>query len=411
VVYLRVYIQHMKILITGSRNPFALDMERKLAESGHTMYACDTFRSATGSHSKYLAGHDVTASPRHQTAEFIADIKRIVEERQIDMVVPCFEEAFYLASRHDELSAMTKLYTGQFDQLARLHDKVSFQRMAEENGVRIPKTLVAHDDASLRAAIDEFPQYFARAAFSRGGVALLTNTGALAGAVSIDDCHPTEDQPWLVQEFVEGPMVCSYSTLHDGVVTSHCTYRAPRQWEHSTGISFLGVDSTETLDMVRRFAEPMKYTGQLSFDFVESNGELFAIECNPRSTDGILLIEAEHLSAGITDPSAALTVVPPGTQVQLDFAVLADVFKEPLKQAPKTIHDLLHVSDYGSGWHDHLPTLWSFASLVRGEKMSRRDQVAILEAMANDVVWNGEPIDGMTAKDAQALADIHAERI
>ena len=401
----------MRLLITSSRNPFALDLVRKLAEQGHTVYACDTFNAAAGSHSKYLAGHEVTASPRHETPKFISDVEAIVERHQIDMVVPCFEEAFYLATRHAQLSAITKLYTGRFDQLARLHDKVSFQKMAEQAGVRIPRTLVAHDDASLRDAIAEFPQFFARAAFSRGGVALLTNTGPLAGQVAVEDCHPNTDQPWLVQEFVSGPMVCTYSTLHDGAVTAHCTYRAPHQWEHSTGISFLGIDGHPTLEVVRKFAEPMQYTGQLSFDFVESGDELFLIECNPRTTDGALLMSAEHLAAGITDPSAPLTMVEPGTEIQLDFAVIAEMFKEPLKQMPKTIHDLLHVHDSSRGWHDHMPMLWSFASLAHGERMSRKEQVAILEAMADDVVWNGEPIDGMSAEDAATLADIHAERV
>ncbi len=95
----------MRLLITSSRNPFALDLVRKLAEQGHTVYACDTFNAAAGSHSKYLAGHEVTASPRHETPKFISDVEAIVERHQIDMVVPCFEEAFYLATRHAQLSA------------------------------------------------------------------------------------------------------------------------------------------------------------------------------------------------------------------------------------------------------------------------------------------------------------------
>jgi hypothetical protein len=327
------------------------------------------------------------------------------------MVVPCFEEAFYLATRHAELSARTRLYTGTFSQLARLHDKVSFQRLAEQNGVRIPRTLVAHDDASFREAIAQFPQYFARAAFSRGGVALLTNTGPLAGAVAPEDCHPTVDQPWLVQEFVSGPMVCSYSTVHQGRVTAHCTYRAPLQWEHSTGISFLAVDGAPTLDVVRRFAEAMSYTGQLSFDFVDRDGELFIIECNPRATDGVLLVSTEHLSAGITDPSAPLTMVEPGQQEQLDFAVVAELFKEPLRQSPATIHDLLDVRDVGHGWRDHMPMLWSVATFVHGARLGHREKVAVLEAMADDVVWNGEPIDGMNAEDQAALDAIHREQV
>ena len=59
----------------------------------------------------------------------------------------------------------------------------------------------------------------------------------------------------------------------------------------------------------------MNYTGQLSFDFVDSNGKLYLIECNPRTTDGALLMTAEHLAGGITEPDHELTMVPEGTEV------------------------------------------------------------------------------------------------
>ena len=120
---------------------------------------------------------------------------------------------------------------------------------------------------------------------------------------------------------------------------------------------------------------------------------------------------AEHLASGLTDPHQELTMVPEGHEVQLDFAVIAEMFKEPLREAPRTIHDLLRVHDSSRGWHDHLPMLWSFLTMATGERMSRKQQVAILEAMADDVVWNGEPIDGMSEADAQSLADIHAQRL
>jgi predicted ATP-grasp superfamily ATP-dependent carboligase len=404
----------VRVLVTSSRNPFAVDIVRKLAIEGHEVWAADTFASAAGNHSRYVTGHAVYASPRQATGQFVADVLRTVEANDIELVVPTFEEAFYLATRHAELDAVTKLYTGKFPQLARLHDKVSFQRVCGDAGVRIPETAVAHDDAELKAAIARWPQYFARAAFSRGGVALLTNTGPLAGHVSVDDCHPTAEQPWLVQEFVDGPMVCSYSTFHEGRVTTHCTYRAPRQWEHSTGIAFLAVDGRPTLDIAQKIAAriaPEGYTGQLSFDFVERDGLLYAIECNPRTTDGGLLVTPEHLAGGLTGPNNEPTMVPEGEEVQLDFAVVADMFKEPLRQMPKTIHDLVHVADSSAGWHDHLPMLWSFLSMGRGERLSRKDHCAILEAMAEDCVWNGEAIDGMSEADAQALADVHAQRL
>ena len=197
----------MRVLVTSSRNTFALDIIRKLGSLGHTVVACDTYKGAVGSHSQYLHAHAATASPRYDTDQFIADINALCEKYEINWLIPTFEEVFYLAAREHDLRDGTRLYAGEFDKLARLHDKASFQRLVAEAGVPVPETLVATSHEELTAVIERFPQFFARAAFSRGGVGLLTNTGPLAGRTAIEDIQPTPEQPWLVQPFTDGPMV------------------------------------------------------------------------------------------------------------------------------------------------------------------------------------------------------------
>ena len=128
----------MRVLVTSSRNTFALDAIRKLGSTDHTVVASDTYAGAVGSHSKYLEAHEVTASPRFETDAFIDDINRIVEKYDIDVILPTFEEAFYLAARRADLADGVRLYAGNFDKLARLHDKASFQRLVAEAGVPVP---------------------------------------------------------------------------------------------------------------------------------------------------------------------------------------------------------------------------------------------------------------------------------
>ncbi|WP_392508561.1 hypothetical protein ACF3NT_04220 [Naumannella halotolerans] len=401
----------MRILVTSSRNPFALNIVRKLATAGHQVVACDTFDGAVGSHSKYLLSHQVTASPRHATDQFISDIAAIVERFAIELILPTFEEAFYLAARVSDLPAGVRLFTGAFEQLARLHDKVSFQHLATRAGVPVPETVVATDDAGLREATSRFDHWFARAAFSRGGVGLLTNTGPLAGQVGIDDCHPSPEQPWLVQPFVSGPMVCSYSVVVDGRVIGHCTYRAPELWRKSTGITFLAVDSTQTLDHTQRFVDVLGgYSGQLSFDYVDHDGELLAIECNPRTTNGVMLMSSAQFDLALSGTATTPQVVEPGVEKQLTAAVVANLFGQRLSHLPDTVEDLFRVPDVDAGWHDHTAMLWAPAALVHGARLSHGKRQAVLAALADDIVWNGEPISGMSAADAKELEAIHAQR-
>jgi predicted ATP-grasp superfamily ATP-dependent carboligase len=374
--------------------PFALGLIRRLGEAGHEILATDTYRAAPGAHSRYVSQHFVTPSPRDDPPGFVAEVARISSEEGVDLVVPPWEDVFYLSALHSKLSDGFQLYGASFDALARLHDKATFQTLAEELGVRAPQTAVAGSHEELVAATERFPRYFARAAFSRGGVELLTNTGPLAGAVSIDDVSPTTDSPWLVQEFVDGPMICTYSTLHGGRATAHCCYRAPRQWEHSTGIQFESVDGAESLAVVERIGKALGYTGQISFDFVASPDGIVIIECNPRTTDGVLLMESGQVAGGIFEPERELSMVPPGEMVELDFAVFAQIFREPLREMPRSIHDLLHVRDADTGWHDNLPLLYSFLALAHHERLNIHERKKLMVAMSEDVCWDGEDIPG-----------------
>ena len=394
----------MRVLVTSSRMPFALAMIRKLADAGHTVFAADDSRRSPGSHSKYVERHFVTASPRGDTLGFVADVERICSENDVDVVVPAFEEAFYLATQAERLAQVTKLFAPEFATIARLHDKQTFQALCEQLGLPVPKTIIATTPDELRAATEAFPRYFGRAAFSRGGVALLTNTGPLAGAISIEDCKPTPESPWLVGEFVDGPTVCTYGTFHDGRPGVHCMYEIPRQWRHSTGIGFRSIDGTESLALIERIMGELSYTGQASFDFIQKpEGGLVLIECNPRATDGALLVPSGALAAGLLDPAAAAAVIPPGEEVQLDLALIGDAFSEHMKRLPQTISDLARVHDAGDGWHDPLPTLYSALAVIHDKTMSLREHEELFISMAGDISWDGQPIDGMSDGDRALL--------
>ena len=399
----------MRILITSSRMPFALDAIRKLSERGHEVFAADSYEAAPGSHSRLLESHFVTASATGDPPAFAADIERIAAENEIELLLPMFEEIFYLAAQHQRISKVTKLYAPPFATLATVHDKGTFQELCERLEIRTPETVLAHDRSELRAATERFPRYFARAAFSRGGVGLLTNTGPLAGALAIEDCEPTKANPWLVQEFVDGPMHCTYSCLHSGSVASHMSYRAPRQWEHSTGIEFLSVDPAGTLPVVERLGEELSWDGQMSLDFVDTGEGLVMIECNPRPTDGVLLMSAEELEQGLLDPGPEPVLVEAGREAKLDFAVFGQMFREPLAEIPGSIHDLVKVRGADSGWHDHLPTLYSFLAFAHHERLALSERKGLFVAMSDGITWDGQPIPGLPPADAKLLADLTGE--
>ena len=388
----------MKVLCTTSRMPFAVDEIRKLGQQGHEVYAADTFRTAPGSHSAEVHERLVVPAPKQETDAFVAAVAEVCEREGIDLIVPMFEEVFYLARHRDRLPSSTSLFCPPFDLLAKVHDKASFLAYCETIDVPVPKTVVATSADELNAAVAEFPQYFARAAYSRGGVELLTNTGPLAGTVLVDGVAPTPDNPWVVQAFVEGKDLCSFSVVHEGRVTAHCTYEHPRTIEHAGGIEFVSVDEPRTLELAQRIAEATGYSGQVSFDWlVHDDDSISIVECNPRPTDGVTLMGAEVFVDALLAPGPNPAVVPPGRKSEIKFAMLRDMFREPAN-LPQDLRELFEAPDVYHGKHDLRPFLYEVLSYSHvyafrhHEHPHGHKHTDLVAAQFYDVEWDGSPI-------------------
>jgi predicted ATP-grasp superfamily ATP-dependent carboligase len=389
----------MRILVTSSRMPCAIDEIRKLGERGHTVIAADTFAAAPGSHSRHVAIRHVTASPRRQTRRFLEDVAHICDADAIDLVLPAFEEAFYLA-RHPEAVGKARLFLPPFSTLATMHDKASMLELARSLGVRVPRSTVVTDKRDLGRAIESTGEYFARPVYSRGGVELLTNTGPLAGALDPAACEPAPDQPWIVQEYIHGLDVCTLSIAHRGRIAGHAAYVHPRELEHAGGIVFESVDDLPALEAVQRIVAATRYDGQVSFDFMRTGGGPVLIECNPRPTAGVHVMSAELFEAALLDEAGvALRIAPAGVRRKYSVALVRDLLLHP-GEAPEDLRHLFSAAkEVVADPEDWVPALYQFISY--GHVMAyRREMNAghhkrtdLMAAYFDDICWNGEPIE------------------
>ncbi len=390
----------MKILVTSARLPHALGVIRKLGEEGHEVYATDTFTTSPGLHSNHVKEAIITASPKFDTRKFLDEIKDIIRSRRIDLVVPCFEEVFYLAKHHDEIAALTPVFFPSFDVLARLHNKEAFTTLTQQLKLPIAPTRVAHSQDELAAAAREFKEYFARAAFSRGGVELFTNTGPLAGHVKLEDCHPSAGNPWLVQEFVQGKDICSFSVAHQGRLAAHCTYEHPLTIEHAGGIVFESIDEPQSVEIAKTYIEATGYHGHISFDYIKTDHGLSIVECNPRPTAGIFMMSAkDYVDAVFAPHPERPAVVQPGVREQIASAIVRDMFREP-KDFPADMKLLLSgTQDVYAQKGDRLPGIYQILSYSHVFAFRHRMHVRkhkhsdLMEAQFFDIDWDGGAIE------------------
>jgi len=390
----------MKLLLTSVRLPHALGVIRHLGEAGHQIYASDTFRSAPGLHSRYVTEAILTASPTFETAAFIESLRETIRSREIERLVPCFEEVFYIARHREELSELCEVFCPPLDVLAKLHNKESFADLTRELGLPMAQTRTVRSRDELKAATEAFPEFFARAAFSRGGVELFTNTGPLAGRVALEDCAPSPDQPWLVQEFLHGEDLCSFSVAKHGEIVAHVCYRHPLTIEHAGGIAFESVDEARSLEIARTYARATNFHGHFSLDFMQSDSDLYLVECNPRPTAGIFLMSSEDFSEAFErgDPEAPY-IVPAGETAQIGSAIVREMFRDP-REIPKDLEHLFSgTPDVYARKGDRWPALYQILSYSHVFAFRHRMHVQrhkhsdLMAAQFYDISWDGDEIE------------------
>ena len=252
--------------------------------------------------------------------------------------------------------------------------------------------MLARDTAELSAALPCFPAYLLKPAYSRFATQIITNCGPRAGQRPLESCRPTPAQPWLVQQYIAGESICSYSTLHGGHVTAHCAYITPHKVNHGSGVQFESIDGAETLAIVRRLGAALGYTGQLSLDFIQGEGGLYLLECNPRATSGVHLIDSDALIGGLTDPGRPTWVEPAGRRRQLTLALLASGLLQP-RGWPAMLRDAARVSDVIYDRADLLPALTQLRAALTFAAIGRRKRIGLVAAMTDDIEWNGEAAD------------------
>jgi hypothetical protein len=387
----------VRVLVTSSRLPAALEEIRKLGRTGHFVLASDTFASSPGNHSKHVKERFVTASPTYDSSRFLDDVEAILEAHSVDLLMPAFEEVYYLAKHRARFERHTELFASSFEVLRELHDKERFLGLARRMGLTVPATRTATSREELAKITQEMPGFFARAAYSRGGVKLFTDTGPLAGGVRLEDCEPTVDNPFLVQPFVEGQDLCTYSIVHHGEVTAHVTYIHPLTIEHSGGITFESIDEPRTLEITRRVVEETGYHGQIGMDFIRTDDGLVVIECNPRPTAGLAVMPDEMFDRGLrNDTDGETLVAPAGEKRMLSLAIIRNMVLD-MKEMPEDLEALVSSGkDIYADPRDIVPLMYQFIaySHVIGYRM-RAGQVKrsdLMQGYFHDICWNGDEI-------------------
>jgi hypothetical protein len=350
-------------------------------------------------------------SPRFDQDGFLAALDAVIRAEGIALVVPTCEEVFHVSAGLDRLPC--EVLAPPRAQLRRLHSKWQFiadlaaraeraatgARRTEASpsgvrltGVRLPRTLRVDGPAGLAEALAAFPvgaQVVLKPVFSRFGTHVRVHR--------IGDPPPelaaTPAQPWVVQEFVSGPMVCTYAVARDGDLRAFAAYRGDFTAGPGASIYFAPFAHAALEAWVREFVAAERFTGQISFDFIEADGTFTPLECNPRATSGVHLFgPGDGLVEALLGTCNATARPRPETRSMRGLAMWAYALPKvrSLSSLARWAAAVGAAKDALYRQEDPWP-LWQQAVLLASlGRIARREGISLIEASTWDIEWNGE---------------------
>lgn len=397
-----------RILLTGGRAPAALELARLLHHAGHRVFTAESLPYHMCRNSSAVERSFQVSSPKHKGEDFLRELHDIIEEQQIDVLLPTCEEIFHIARGKEQVGQPSVVrWIPSIEILHALHHKAEFVHLAEKQGLLIPRTttfdsLDAYEEIrESQAAYDQV----LKPVYSRFGTRVQTvgkDVSNIERQRIMQRIAPflSPATPWVCQERIRGRELSTYSVVHDGNVVAHADYWNDYRYGQGACIDFQPAYHSAALDWVQRFVNGIGFTGQIAFDFIEEeqSGFLYAIECNPRATSGLHLFSlADQLERAFLEPEAlvreGVKILPRrGTHAILRIPMLLSALQGAREGRSlfdwagrlRLGKDVIYRKD------DPKPSWEQYRMLLHAMKTSRSLRIPLTEVMTYDMEWNGE---------------------
>ena len=377
----------MNILVTGARAPIAADIAKSLSLAGHRVWVADNLRYPVGAASPFVQELVRLPSPREDFHAFVAALLVVCTQFEINVVIPTSEEVFWLAAAAPGFPSSIKLRTSSFSLLHQLHHKGSFAALASRLGCGAAENheIVRSSDF---ARLKDPSRYVLKPVYSR----FASQTLIGPTAKELRRLRPGPANPWLAQTRVEGRELCVYNIAEAGRILLHVAYQPQFRVGLGASVYFLPMVHDGVRAMSERIIRENRFTGQISFDVMETVGGLVALECNPRGTSGVHLAAQQPAAL-----SAALLGCPPDPATPF-LASPRMLLLPMLMQHPGIVlhangRRLLHEAQdaLGAAGISFFAQARAFAEM--GWRAARLG-MNLPRASTADIEWNGEPIGG-----------------
>lgn len=350
------------ILISGGKMTKALQLARSFHAAGHRVILVESGKYWLTGHRFSRAVDRFHTIPRPRSGDYVDALVAIVRSEGVDVYVPVCSPAssYYDALAKPVLSQFCEVLHCDLDMIRTVDDKYEFAARAAALGLSVPDTYRITSAAQVgdfdfaAAEHDYILKSIAYDPVNRMDLTTLPRptppeTAAFARSKPISAANP-----WILQAMITGQEYCTHSTVREGrIQVFGCCESSAFQ------INYQMVDKPEIQEWVRKFVEPLKITGQVSFDFIEEkNGGLYAIECNPRTHSAITMFY-DHPDVARAYLDDEFPMIKPLATSRPTYWIYHELWR--LVTQPKNIRFRLAIIRRGKDaifdWNDPLPFL------------------------------------------------------
>lgn len=268
------------ILIIGGRSPAALEMARLLHKENN-IYVADSMKLGICKYSRLIKEYIQISSPRFKLNNFKTEIIDIIKQYNINLIIPMNEESFYVSIIKNELEKETEVLCDNIQKIKKMHSKYGILDAVQDCPIKVPKTIKVKNKEEFFHHKKSFKSFIAKLEYSRFANNIMHNPNELKFY---------NDNTWLLQEKIEGDEYCTYTIAERGEILAYSCYKPLYRLKDSASVYFKNTINNQIFNFVKTFISKHNYTGQIGFDIIENETGIYLIECNPRATSGIHLI-------------------------------------------------------------------------------------------------------------------------
>ncbi len=384
-----------RVLLTGARAPVTLDLARSFGEAGHEVYLGDSTQIPLSRWSRYVQRTFRWAKPSKEPMRFVEEVIECIQKFRIDLLVPTCEEIFFIAHALERFPKSVTVFAEPIERLRLLHDKWEFHRQVEalSSNAKTPFTERIDDKEQWKEWSErvDLHEWVFKPVYSR--FAARTLLGPERG--DLDGIVPSPLDPWIAQRYIQGQEYSTYSIAQNGQLRAHACYRSEYRAGKGSGIYFVAESPRGVREFAESFIRRYGFTGQIGFDLiVDSAGEVYLLECNPRATSGLHMLDRQTVVDAFLQEKGGCGAVPDGRCRMLASIMMLYALPSALGggRLLQLIDHMRRAKDTLFVWDDPLPALLAPLSLIEVMFVAWNQRKPLTRAATDDIEWNGEPI-------------------